>query len=117
MTQVVNQVMNLLSDTYDETIEMLKMQIAAYEGPEGKGMAGLCKEMKIDRSNLDRALSPNNERELSVWLFIRICQHLGHWPDSVAYTATPQHEKVSLRVLLSIPKEAIIVALLRLHAA
>lgn len=114
---VNTQVMNLLSDSYEETIELLKGHIATYEGEQGGGMTGLCKDMEISRSNLARAMSPNDSRELSVWLFISICQHLGYWPSGVAYTATPEHEKISLRVLLSIPKEAIVVALLRVHAA
>lgn len=117
MANVNTSIMNLLSDSYAETIERLKGLIEVYESETGRGMTSLCKDMTVSRSNLARALSPNDKRELSVWLFIRLCQHLELWPDSVAYDPKPEHEKMSLRVLLGVPKEGIVVAMLRVHAA
>jgi len=121
---VARQVQDLLADSYEDTITILEGQIRVYESPQlspitGRVRTGInvfCEDAGISSANLSRIFDPNNDREMSVYLFITICQHLGIWPESIAYTATPLHEKVSLRVLLSIPKEAITVTMLRVHS-
>ncbi len=121
---VASQVQELLAGAYEETIAILEGHIRAYESPEltsggrpRSGVHAFCKDCEISVANLHRIFDRNNDREMSVYLFIKICQHLGFWPVSIAYTATPLHEKVSLRVLLSIPKEAITVTILKVHSS
>ena len=100
---------------YSALIDSLKLEIPAHinrelyqPGQNGEefqtGTAAFCRAYGINRTSLVRALSGNNERELSVGLYQRIAVALGYLAPQENDT---ELERLSLRVALRMDGNAI----------
>jgi hypothetical protein len=100
---------------YKRTLDQLRVEIEAHVCPtSGKAsMKAFCEEYGINRPNLVTVLGENSE--MSVALFIRVCEALGKLTPGRVMPDAKQLDRISLRGYLAVDYTAIMQTVLGLH--
>ena len=100
---------------YKHTLDSLRAEIEAHVCPKsGKAsMKAFCEEYGINRPNLATVLG--DKSEMSVALFVRICEALGKLVQGRVPHDVKQLDRISLRGYLAVDYTAITQTLLMLH--
>ncbi len=100
---------------YKRTLDSLRAEIEAHVCPKsGKAsMKAFCEEYGINRPNLATVLG--DKSEMSVALFVRICEALGKLVQGRVPHDVKQLDRISLRGYLAVDYTAITQTLLTLH--
>jgi hypothetical protein len=100
---------------YKRTLDRLRREIEAHVCPKsGKAsMKAFCEEYGINRPNLATVLG--NKSEMSVALFVRICEALGQLVQGRVPHDVKQLDRISLRGYLAVDYTAVTQTLLTLH--
>lgn len=100
---------------YQRTLARLKADIEAHVCPKsGKAsIKAFCEEYGINRPNLVTVLNDNSE--MSVALFVRVCEALGKLVPGRIMPDAKQLDRISLRGYLAVDYTAITQTVLALH--
>lgn len=100
---------------YKRTLDRLRAEIEAHVCPKsGKAsMKAFCEEYGINRPNLATVLG--DKSEMSVALFVRICESLGKLVQGRVPHDVKQLDRISLRGYLAVDYTAVTQTLLTLH--
>ncbi len=117
-----NDIYESIGHMVDEGIAGLRNRMEQYESPTLKtaggkprtGIKAMAKDMGIDSSNLFKIFDPNKDQQMSTWLFIKCCQHLGVWPPAWQYVPLKGMETQSVKMALQTPKDPMMVCLVQL---